>query len=280
MAGPLGNLGLQLTTVDLPAGDGDHGAAVAGALRDDVTAVVVEVISNPMMTVVDVPAVAAACRAAGVACIVDSTFATPFLFQPFAHGADMVFHSLTKHLSGHSDVLGGVLLVSDTLPAAGFLDGFSRLFGAVLSPFDAWLALRGLRTAPLRLERCSANAAALCAFFAARKEVTAVHYPGRDGADEARCRRLLPSGRGAMLSVELAGGRAAAEAFMRRLDGVRLAPSLGDVATTVSYPALTSHRSLSPEARAALGIGDGLVRISTGIESIDDLREEFAIALG
>src|SRR5439155_9364335 len=172
VGGPLGNLGLQLATVDLPpAGESDHGALVAASLRDDVAAVVVEVISNPMMTVVDVPAVAAACRAAGAACIVDSTFATPFLFQAFAHGADMVFHSLTKHLSGHSDVLGGMLLVSEDSPAAGFLDGFSRLFGAVLSPFDAWLALRGLRTASLRLERCSANAAALCEFFAARSEV-------------------------------------------------------------------------------------------------------------
>jgi cystathionine beta-lyase/cystathionine gamma-synthase len=281
LGGPLGNLGVQVTTVDLPAdGGGDHGALVTAVLGDDVAAVVTEVITNPLISLVDVPTVAAAAHRAGAGCIVDATFTPPVLFQAFAHGADLVIHSLTKHLSGHSDVLGGALLVDSAHPSSDWLDAHARLLGVNLSPFDSWLALRGLRTAGLRIERSSENAAALSSFFAGRSELVAVHYPGlRDPRDAALARLLLPRGRGAMLSIDLRGGSGAADAFIRRLEGVRLAPSLGDVATTVSHPASTSHRALSPQQRAALGIGDGLVRISTGIEHIDDLTAEFDAAL-
>jgi cystathionine beta-lyase/cystathionine gamma-synthase len=281
LAGPLGNLGVQVATVDLPAGGGgDHGALVAAALGDDVAAVVTEVITNPLVGLVDVPAVTAAAHAVGAACIVDATFPTPLLFQSFAHGADLAIHSLTKHLSGHSDVLGGVLLVDPGTPAADWLDAHARLLGASLAPFDAWLALRGLRTAGLRIERSTQNAATLATFFTGRPELGDVFYPGRRGPqDAALAARLLPRGCGPMLSIELRGGSPAADAFIRGLDGVRLAPSFGDVATTVSHPASTSHRGLSPQQRAALGITDGLVRISTGIEHIDDLTMEFDAAL-
>ncbi len=281
LAGPLGNLGVQVTAVDLPVnGGGDHGDLVRAVLGEDVAAVVTEVITNPLIGLVDVPAMAAAAHRAGAACIVDATFTTPVLFRPFAHGADLVIHSLTKHLSGHSDVLGGVLLVDSAHASSDWLDAHARLLGVNLSPFDAWLALRGLRTAGLRIERSSENAAALASFFTGRPELAAVHYPGlRDQRDAALAQLLLPRGRGAMLSIELRGGGGAAGAFIRGLEGVRLAPSLGDVATTVSHPASTSHRALSPQQRAALGIGDGLVRISTGIEHIDDLTAEFDAAL-
>jgi cystathionine gamma-synthase len=281
LAGPLGNLGVEIATVDLPGdGVGDHGELVTAAAGSDVAAVVTEVITNPLIGLVDVPAIAAAAHHAGAACIVDATFTPPFLFQPFAHGADLVIHSLTKHLSGHSDVLGGALLVDTAHACSDWLDAHARLLGSNLSPFDAWLALRGLRTAGLRMERSSENAAALAGFFAGRAELGAVHYPGLRGPrDAALAQVLLPRGRGAMLSIELRGGGGAADAFIRGLDGVRLAPSLGDVATTVSHPASTSHRGLSPQQRSALGIGDGLVRISTGIEHIDDLKAEFDAAL-
>jgi cystathionine gamma-synthase len=281
LAGPLGNLGVQVSIVDLPVdGGGDHGALVGATLGDDVAAVVTEVITNPLIGLVDVPAVVDAAHASGAACIVDATFAPAFLFQSFALGADLVIHSLTKHLSGHSDVLGGVLLVDADHAASDWLDAHARLLGANLSPFDSWLALRGLRTAGLRIERSSENAAVLAAFFSGRPELAAVHYPGlRDAQDAALAARLLPRGRGAMLSIDLRGGGGAADAFIKGLDGVRLAPSLGDVATTVSHPTSTSHRALSPQQRHALGIGDGLVRISTGIEHIDDLRAEFDAAL-
>jgi cystathionine gamma-synthase len=280
VAGPLGNLGVKLTAVDLPVdGAPDHAALVAPHLAGDVMAVVVEVITNPLMDVIDIPAIAAACHTAGVSCVVDATLATPFLFRPFAHGADLVFHSLTKHLSGHSDVLGGVLLVHPDHEAAAWLDPFARLIGTALGPFDAWLSLRGLRTGELRVQRASQNAQSLVTFFAARPEVAATFYPGRRGPEEeARAQRLLPLGRGPMLSVDV-GSRDRANEFIRNLDGVRLAPSLGDVATTVSHPASTSHRSLTPQQQAALGITPGLVRVSAGIEHLDDLREEFDAAL-
>ncbi|MFZ0179688.1 MAG: PLP-dependent aspartate aminotransferase family protein [Candidatus Dormiibacterota bacterium] len=280
LAGPLGNLGVRTSTVDIPVDGGSHGELCAAELGPDVAAVVTEVITNPLIGLIDVPAITAAAHQAGAACVVDSTFTPPFLFQPFAHGADLVMHSLTKHLAGHSDVSGGVLLVAAEHEASDWLDANARLLGCTLSPFDAWLALRGLRTAGLRLERCSENAAALAEFFADRGELAAVHYPGRRGAqDAALADRLLPRGRGPMLSIELRGGARAADAFIRALEGIRLAPSLGDVATTVSYPASTSHRALSPQQRAALGIGDGLVRISVGIEPIDDLKAELDAAM-
>lgn len=280
IAGPLGNLGVRMSTVDIPPdGTGIHGELVAAVLGPDVAAVVVEVITNPLIGLVDVPAIIDAAHQAGAAVVVDSTFTPPMLFQPFAHGADLVIHSLTKHLAGHSDVSGGVLLVDAGHEASDWLDANARLLGCNLSPFDSWLALRGLRTAGLRIERCTENAAALATFFATRPEVAAVHYPGRSDADAALASRLLPRGCGPMLSIDLRGGGTAAGAFIRGLDGIRLAPSFGDVATTVSYPASTSHRALSPQQRAALGIGDGLVRISAGIEQIDDLRAEFDAAL-
>jgi len=281
LAGPLGNLGVRMSTVDLPPdGSGDHGALVAAALGPDVAAVVTEVITNPLIGLIDVPAVAAAAHQAGAAAIVDSTFTPPVLLQAFAHGADLVIHSLTKHLAGHSDVCGGILLVDTAHEASDWLDANARLLGCNLSPFDSWLALRGLRTAGLRIERCSENAAALATFFGGRSELQAVYYPGiRGDRDAALAAKLLDHGRGAMLSIDLRGGGTAADAFIRGLDGIRLAPSLGDVATTVSYPTSTSHRGLSPQQRAALGIGDGLVRISVGIEHIDDLKAEFDAAL-
>src|ERR1019366_2951555 len=204
LAGPLGNLGVRMSTVDIPPdGSGNHGDLVATALGRDVAAVVTEVITNPLIGLIDIPAVAAAAHQAGAACIVDSTFTPPFLFQPFAHGADLVIHSLIKHLAGHSDVSGGVLLVDPAHEASDWLDANARLLGCNLSPFDAWLALRGLRTAGPRIQRCSENAAALAIFFAERAELQGVHYPGIRGAgDFALAEQLLPRGRGPMLSID------------------------------------------------------------------------------
>lgn len=275
VGGPLARAGLDLATVDLPhpaAAEQDHGALVAAAVDERTCAVVCEVVTNPLIGVADVPAVARAAHSAGAACVVDGTFATPFLFQPFAHGADAVMHSLSKHLGGHSDVIAGAALVAAAHPAAALLDPTSRLLGATPSPFESWLALRGLRTAALRVERATEHAAALAHWLGQRGEVAAVHYPGMRGPhDEELAAALLPRGRGPMLSVELHGGEAAVDRMLGAMRLIRLAPSLGDVATTVSHPARTSHRSLAPAEREAMGIGGGLLRISTGIESIDDL---------
>jgi methionine-gamma-lyase len=282
VAGPLARAGMDLATVDLPhpAEPADHGRLVAAAVDARTCAVVCEVITNPLIGVVDVPAVVRAAHDAGTACIVDATFATPFLFQPFAHGADAVVHSLTKHLNGHSDVVGGIALVRAGHPAAERLDPTARLLGAVPGAFDAWLALRGLRTAALRVERATENAAALAQWLATRSEVTATHYPGTRGPHDLElAEALLPRGRGPMLSVELAGGETAVDRLLGALRLVRLAPSLGDVATTVSHPARTSHRNLGAAGRERLGIGDGLLRISAGIESAADLVADFGQAL-
>jgi cystathionine beta-lyase/cystathionine gamma-synthase len=283
LAGPLTRAGLELRTVDLPhPADAvqDHGALVAAVADERTAAVVCEVITNPLIGVADIPAIARAAHQAGAAFVVDNTFSTPFLFQPFAHGADAVFHSLSKHLSGHSDVIGGAALIAASHPAAALLDPTSRLLGAVPSPFESWLALRGLRTAALRIERATENAHALAGWLATRSEVGAVHYPGMRGPhDEELAEALLPNGRGPMLSVELRGGEAAVDALLRGLHLVRLAPSLGDVATTVSHPARTSHRGLTPHERDAMGITGGLLRISAGIEAIADLLADFDQAL-
>jgi cystathionine beta-lyase/cystathionine gamma-synthase len=283
VGGPLARAGMELATVDLPhpaAPDQDHGALVAAAVDGRTCAVVCEVITNPLIGVADLPAMARAAHPGGAACIVDATFATPFLVQPFAHGADAVYHSLTKHLSGHSDVIGGVAMVAAHHPAAARLDPTSRLLGATPSPFDSWLALRGLRTAALRIARSTENAAALAGWLGDRAEVEAVHYPGRRGPqDEELAAALLPRGRGPMLSIELRGGEAAVDRLVQALRLVRLAPSLGDVATTVSHPARTSHRGLGEEQRAAMGISGGLLRVSAGIEAVDDLLADFDQAL-
>jgi cystathionine gamma-synthase len=280
LLGPLGALGVVTTLVDLPPppASTDVGSLVSSVAAVDVALVVVEIVTNPLLGVVDVPAVAAAAHDCGALCLVDSTFATPFLFQPLAFGADLVLHSLTKHLSGHSDVLGGAAIAAADNEVAAWLDSHSRALGAVLSPFDAWLTLRGLRTAPLRVERGTATAASLAVALAAHPTVAAVHHPAF-GSDAELAARLLPRGSGAMLTLEVRGGRLGAGRVVRALRGIRLAPSLGDVSTTVSHPATTSHRHLSPQARASLGISDGLLRFSIGIEDADVLRGELEAAL-
>ncbi len=281
LAGPLASLGVEVVKVDLPPpgeveGQLDH---LEAALTPGTACVVAEAIGNPLVGVLDVPRLTTLCRTRGVASIIDGTFATPLLLRPLELGADAVFHSLSKQLSGHSDVLGGALLVRSDHPAAGRLDVVSRTVGAVMAPFDAFLSLRGLRTAALRVERASANAAAIAEAAGHHLAVLAVHYPGRrSAAEEALAARLLPAGRGSMLSLDM-GTRDAAQRLLRSLPGVAIAPSLGDVATTVSHPALTSHRSLAPAERERLGIGEGLLRFSVGIEAAADLVAELSVAL-
>jgi cystathionine beta-lyase/cystathionine gamma-synthase len=177
-------------------------------------------------------------------------------------------------------VLGGAAIASAGSEAADWLDSTSRLLGAVLSPFDAWLTLRGLRTAPLRVERGNVSAATLAMALKGHPAVLAVHHPAaRGGSDAALAAQLMPRGIGPMLSIDIRGGRVAAGRVVRALAGIRLAPTLGDVSTTVSHPATTSHRHLSAEAREALGISDGLLRFSIGIEEEAVLRTELTAAL-
>jgi len=281
LAGPLAAFGVEPVVVDLPPpGEVRHQlGAVERVLSPSVACVVAEVIGNPLLGLLDLPRLVELCRKAGVASVIDGTFATPFLLRPLGLGADLVFHSLSKQLSGHADVLGGAVLIRAGHPAAERLDGHSRSLGAVMASFDAFLSLRGLRTAGLRAERGSASAAALAELASGHPAVAAVHYPGARGPDEeALARRLLANGRGSLVTLDL-GTRERADRLLAALPDLRLAPSLGDVATTVSHPGLSSHRGLSAEARRALGIGDGLLRFSVGIEAVEDLAAELRTAL-
>ncbi len=281
LTGPLAALGVEPVIVDLPppGAVGRQLEQVRKVLTPEVACVVAEAIGNPLMGVLDLPGLVELCRAAGAATVIDNTFATPFLLRPLELGADLVVESLSKQLSGHADVLGGAVAMRAGHPAAELLAAHSRFLGAVMAPFDAFLSLRGLRTAGLRVQRAAAGAAALAELATGHPAVAAVHYPGsRSPEEEALAAPLLPWGRGSMLALDL-GGRKRADLLLRSLPEIRLAPSLGDVATTVSHPGVSSHRGLSPAQRRSLGIGEGLLRFSVGIEEIADLTGELRAAL-
>ena len=231
-----------------------------------------ETVTNPLCRVPDLDALAELARRAGVPFLVDNTFATPILCRPLEHGATAVVHSATKYLGGHSDLVAGVLAAPAPVVAAA--KARAVRFGTTLGPFEAWLALRGLRTLGLRVRRQSANADELARALPEMPGVTAVHRPGGE-----RVARLLPEGAGGMLSFDLAGGRDAVQRLLDRLQLVRFAASLGGVETTVSHPELTSHRGLTAEERRRLGISAGTVRVSTGIEAPQDIVADFAQAL-
>jgi len=258
--------------------DATEAAAVEAAVTTRTRALFVEVISNPLLRLADLPGLAELARRRGVPLLVDNTFASPAHLRPLEHGATAVHHSATKYLSGHGDATAGVIAGSRDLVARVRTQAV-RL-GTTLGPFDAWLTLRGVRTLALRMERHSANALTLARLLAARPEVQRVHYPGLpEHPQHALASKLLTGGFGGMLSFELAGGEPAVGRFFRALRLIEFAPSFGDVTTTWSYPARTSHRPLSPEDRAKLGIGPGLVRLSVGIEDVRDLQEALVGAL-
>ena len=259
--------------------DATEAAGVEAALTPATRAVFVEAVSNPLLRLADLPGLAEVARRHDLRLLVDATFASPALLRPLEHGATLVHHSATKYLSGHGDVTAGVLAGPSAL-IAGARAQTVRI-GLNLGPFDAWLALRGVRTLALRMERHSVNALELARFLAERPEVQRVHYPGLPGHPQhGLARKLFTDGFGGMLAFELRGGAAAVERFFAALPLIEFAPSFGDVTTTWSYPARTSHRPLSAEEQAKLGIGPGLVRLSVGIEDVDDLREALETALG
>jgi cystathionine beta-lyase/cystathionine gamma-synthase len=259
--------------------DATDAAAILAALRDNTRAVFVEAISNPLLRLVDLPAIAGELSRRRIELIVDASMASPAVLRPIEHGASIVMHSLTKFISGHGDVTGGLVL--------GRADAMARVrdamirAGANLGPFDAWLATRGARTLAVRLERQSASALALAAFLERHPAVARVYHPGLPSHPQhALARRLMPRIQGAMLSLDLRGGALAVEGLMTRARLSEFAPSFGDVATTWTYPTRTSHRRVSAEEQAAMGIGPGLVRVSVGLEDVNDLMADFDQALG
>jgi methionine-gamma-lyase len=264
----LAPFGYEVREVDLADLDA-LGRALPGA-----AAVLAETITNPLCRVTDLEAVCDLAVRHGVPVLVDNTFASPALCRPLGLGATLVVHSATKYLGGHSDLVAGVLVGAEE-PVRRAHERVVRM-GSSLGPFEAWLALRGLRTLHLRMRRHSDNAFALAHGLAGLPGVSAVHYPLLEGSPSGPvARRLLPDGAGGMLAVDLAGGREAVQAMLSGLRIARFAASLAGVETTISYPEITSHVSLSPEERLALGITPGTVRVSTGLEDPQDLLEDF-----
>jgi cystathionine beta-lyase/cystathionine gamma-synthase len=266
-------LGIEVSLVEVA-----DPAAVEAALRPTTRAVYAETIANPTMAVADLPALAKLAGAAGLPLVVDNTVASPYLCRPIEHGAAVVVHSATKYLGGHNDVVGGLALFADAERHQRAWETMIDL-GVSPDPFASWLVLRGLKTLALRMRRHSANAAALAELLAGHPKVTRVHWPGLpDHPSHGVATRVL-DGFGGFLSFDLARGRAAGRRFIEATRLALLAPSLGGPETLVSHPASTTHRQLDAAALAAAGIGEGMVRVSCGLEDAEDLIADFTDAL-
>ena len=272
----LTSLGVRVCFVDIT----DLGLVSRAIAEEQPAAVLCEIISNPLMKVADVPALAEIAHAAGASLIVDSTFASPYLFRPLEHGADYAVHSVTKYLAGHGDVMAGVVACS--AERALDLRERQKLLGANLGPQQAWLAMRGIKTLPLRMRQHCANAQVVAEWLAGHPAVTQVHYPGLpEHPQQAVAGRLFDGrGFGGMVSFDLRdAGQAEVFRFMEALDLVLSATTLGDVYSLTLYPAHSSHRQVAPEVRQAIGIGDGLVRLSVGIEDANDIIADLRQAM-
>ncbi len=253
-------------------------AALGTALADGARIVLTETPSNPLMRITDVRRVAALAKAAGALFVVDNTFLSPALQQPLALGADLVVHSTTKFINGHSDVIGGAVIAADAA-LGDELAAWANTVGVTGSPFDAYMTLRGVRTLFPRIERQSRNAAAVAAFLDAHPAVARVYYPGLEGHPGHAVARSQQSGFGAMLSAELAGGREAVRRLVGALRIFNLAESLGGIESLIAHPVTMTHAAMDPEARERAGVGDGLVRLSVGLEAEADLLSDLAQAL-
>jgi len=259
----------------------DQPGALEQAMLPDTRMVWVETPTNPMLKVVDIGAAAEIAHASGALMVVDNTFATPLLTRPLELGADVVMHSATKYLSGHSDMVGGVAVVRDDEDLAERLWFLQNSAGAVQGPFDSFLALRGLKTLPLRMRAHCDNALAIARWLQGHPGVDRVIYPGlpdHPGHDLAL--RQMGGQGGGIISVDIAGGLEGARRMLERTRLFALAESLGGVESLINHPAIMTHASVPPEIRARLGISDTLVRLSVGVEDVDDLIADLDKALG
>ncbi len=266
--------GLDFTFVDM-----SDLANLRAALRPETAMIWVESPSNPLLRLVDLAAVAEIARAHGALSVVDNTFASPALQRPLELGCDIVVHSVTKYLGGHSDLIGGAVVVGDT-DLAERLAYLHNAVGGVMAPIDAFLALRSLKTLAVRMQRHCENAAAVAAWLEGHPKVARVIYPGLASHPQHDLARRQMTGFGGMVSAVLAGGLAAARRFLERCRIFALAESLGGVESLIEHPAIMTHASIPPERRAELGIDDGLVRLSVGIEDVGDLIADLEQALG
>ena len=247
------------------------------SIRPNTKMVFVETPTNPTMELTDLAAVANICKAAKVISVVDNTFASPFLQNPLEYGIDIVMHSATKYINGHSDMIGGLLALNNA-KLIERLKFIQKSVGGIMGPFDAWLCLRGVKTLAVRMARHGMNAQEVAAFLARHRKVKKVNYPGLVSHPQHRLAKKQMRGFGGMISFDL-GSLGAAKKFLKRVRLIALAESLGGVESLISHPATMTHASVPPEQRKRIGVTDGLVRMSVGIEDIEDILADLKQAL-
>ena len=268
--------GLDVSFVDLT-----DPAALAAAIRPNTRLLWVETPTNPLLKVVDLGAVAAVARQHGMISVCDNTFATPFVQRPLEHGFDIVVHSATKYLNGHSDCVGGVAAVGGNVALKERLAYLQNAVGAVSGPFDAFLILRGIKTLALRMERHCSNALSIAQFLEKHPKVERVFYPGLESHPQhALAKRQMTGGFGGIVTAVLRGTLEDSRRVLERCHLFSLAESLGGVESLIEHPGLMTHASLPAAMRASLGISDGLIRLSVGVEDVNDLVAELRYALG
>ena len=269
------SMGLEVTQLDLT-----DPQRIEAAIRPNTRLIWVETPTNPLLKLVDLERVAAIARKRGILAAADNTFASPFVQRPLEHGFDIVVHSTTKYLNGHSDMVGGVAIVGDNADLRERLRFLQNAIGAIQGPFDSFLVLRGLKTLALRMERHCASALQIAAWLERHPKVRRVFYPGLASHPQHALAGKQMRGYGGMISAELEGTLDDARRFLERCRLFALAESLGGVESLIEHPALMTHGSVPADVRASLGIGDTLVRLSVGIEDADDLIADLAAALG
>jgi cystathionine gamma-lyase len=266
--------GLDFSFIDL-----NDGAALKAALKPNTRMIWAETPTNPMLKLVDLTKVAAFAKKHGLILVVDSTFCSPMIQRPLEHGADLVLHSATKYLNGHSDMVGGIVVAGNENLAQqmGFLQ---NSVGAVAGPFDAFLAMRGLKTLHLRMKAHCASALELATWLEKHPAVERVIYPGLKSHPQHALAKRQMRGFGGIITIEVKGGLKKARRVLERCELFALAESLGGVESLIEHPAIMTHASVPAANRKRLGISDGLIRLSVGVEDVKDLRDELAAALG
>ena len=255
-------------------------ATFAAAIKPNTKMIWIETPSNPLLKLADLAAIAELGKQRGILCVADNTFATPYVQRPLTLGFDIVVHSVTKYLNGHSDMIGGAAIVGPRQEIAEQMQFLQNAVGGISGPFDSFLALRGLKTLALRIERHCQNAQQVAEWLARRPDVVKVHYPGLPSHPQhALARRQMRGGFGGMVSVVLEGGESRARAFLERCKLFTLAESLGGVESLIEHPGLMTHASIPAEQRRRIGIDDGLVRLSVGVEDVGDLIADLEQAM-